>query len=199
MSRLDNLVEKYKLGEIEFDVVLEETKPLIAKLSRRIGIRDWELDDYFQEGAIILFNCIDKYEENHTTSFTSYFSNNIKWKLFRIHNTQTLIRVPAWIAEKSGYQRFNFISNIQSNGEKDFNIFDLHLSENSFEELSLANVGLSEIVNHLNGIDKELILLLSRGYTQSEIARSWNMRITTLNGRYKRIQNRLRKMFMEEI
>lgn len=200
MSRLDDLVEKYKLGEIEFDVVFKETKPLMAKLSRRMGIRDWEFEDYFQEGAIILFNCIRDYKEESNFSFLTYFSNNIKWKFFRIHNGNTLVKVPCWIHEKKGYERPKFVSNKQNNNnDKEYDLFDTYLVTDSFETPLLDVVSISEILDRLEGIDKKFISLLAKGYSQTEIANGLNIKKGALNERYKRIKARLRKMFMEEI
>lgn len=67
---LSKLVEKYKIGEVEFDDLLNQAKPIMVKFGRKLGISFNDIaEDYFQEGSIILLDCLEKYKENTKCTF----------------------------------------------------------------------------------------------------------------------------------
>ncbi|MDG4967410.1 hypothetical protein OGZ37_12665 [Lactococcus lactis] len=44
----------YYLEEEDFENLFSEMKPIVMKLMKQIRIRTWKIEDYLQEGMIIL-------------------------------------------------------------------------------------------------------------------------------------------------
>ena len=70
----------YYLEENEFEGLFSGMKPIIRKLMKQIRIKAWDIEDYYQEGMIILHHLL---EENHP-------STNIYTK-FKVKYHQPLI------------------------------------------------------------------------------------------------------------
>lgn len=70
----------YYLEENEFEGLFSGMKPIIRKLMKQIRIKAWDIEDYYQEGMIILYHLL---EENHP-------STNIYTK-FKVKYHQRLI------------------------------------------------------------------------------------------------------------
>ena len=198
MSRLDDLVEKYKLGEIEFDDLVNHAKPIMVKFGQKLGISFNEIvEDYFQEGSIILLDCLEKYKENTKCTFLTYFSNNIKWKFYRIHNANNLLKIPNLTNIKiEEYYKPKVIGSTYINSFGGIgDLFDEYLITDSFEDYLMVKLELEKIINTLEGSDRDLIELFLDGYTLTEASKVLNIKVSTLGMRYTKIKRKINEIF----
>lgn len=64
-------------NEEALELMFEKYKYLVAKKISSFNLTD-EFDDCFQEGMIVLYKSVRKFNDTHNKSFTRYFENNLE-------------------------------------------------------------------------------------------------------------------------
>lgn len=74
-------------------VLFKKYDILIKTMIKGIGICDDKKLDMFQEGRMVLYDCLRKYDSNHSVSFFSYFSISFKRKISKEISTDYYMKV----------------------------------------------------------------------------------------------------------
>lgn len=129
--------------------------------------------------------------------FLTYFSNNIKWKFYRIHNANNLLKIPNLTNIKvEEYDKPKVVGNTYTNAfGRIADLFDEYLITDSFEDYLMIKLELEKIMNTLEGIDRYLIELFLEGYTLTEASEVLNIKVATLGMRYTRIKRKINEIF----
>ena len=131
--------------EIALDIMFQKYAPLINSRIRAFNIKEWNKEDFFQEGLISLYKAIYTYREDKNLTFTKYFD------LILQRNFIQILR-----KEKNNFYNLDYIGS----------------GEFLFEEVSSYENNLNELLDGYNFSDFEEDVLekLKRGYKAREIA-----------------------------
>lgn len=152
-------------------VILSEALNKIRKDCIKASLsytQSWEdSEDYFQD---VVLKIIEKYKNEDFESISKLKS----FVLFSIKN--------------------NFINSYRKNKKiLEFKNDDFY-KEKICENLSLVKMELSDVLDNLFGIDKEIILKLGQGYKYEDIALMLNINIGTLKSKIFGLRKKLRTL-----
>lgn len=70
--------------EIALDIMFQKYIPLIKSRMRSFHIKEWNKEDFFQEGLISLYKAISTFREDKNKTFTKYFDLILQRKFIQI-------------------------------------------------------------------------------------------------------------------
>ena len=79
-----------------FERLFYDYRPVIYKVMGRYYLRDFDSDDWLQEGRISFFYSLCSYEEGRGVSFGTFFKNNFENKIKANCENKALIKEKVW-------------------------------------------------------------------------------------------------------
>ena len=76
------LIKRFKEGdEVAFEQLLQRYKPLISKIARKYYIRGYEIEDFYQIGAMAFYKAALTFEEKENATFYGYVLSCVRNKI----------------------------------------------------------------------------------------------------------------------
>lgn len=155
-------------GEI-VNMTFEEAYIKFKKL-RFSQARKWsglclEREDLMQEIDMAFFQSYEKYDEkfNSTTKFSTFVLYNIHSRMWHIHRDMNNLKRKTYWKTSSFNEGFNYYEESMEYGDT--------FGEASFEDGSNTMMDFNATMQTLTPKDRQVIALLIKGYSQSEVAK----------------------------
>lgn len=86
---LESLIDRAKNGcSDSFSHIFESYKPIVLKMQRQYFLINYDTDDWLQEGRIICYQSIRKYNPDKGATFGSFFRMNFRNHIFSLLRKQ---------------------------------------------------------------------------------------------------------------
>lgn len=170
-----------KIDGAAFEEMFSQYLPVVYNMQSRYSIRDFDFDDWLQEGRIALYDALQSYRKGRGTTFGLYykmiFENRIRSLLRRQQARKRLAQHQAISMEKVGVEAF----------DEHFQYHE-YVEENLFisEMLLAGEVALSSLEN------RSLYYYL-KGEELSMIAQLLNEPEKSIHNALNRAKNKLKK------
>ena len=129
--------------------IVDKCLPSIKRIAHKYITNQNEIEDFIQEGSIMILDCISRYNPNSHYSFNTYVTNSFIKKLVRI-----LKRKPTDDITYS-YQE---VCDEQENIEET-SLDEIDMENSSYEEITSCDQDTLEVANAISHIEHEKDLL----------------------------------------
>ena len=76
------LIKRVKAGdEVAFEHLFQRYEPLIAKIARKYHVRGYEIEDFYQIGALAFYKAVLSFEEKEDVTFYGYVLSCVRNKI----------------------------------------------------------------------------------------------------------------------
>lgn len=147
--------ENSKNFDDEFEAIFSKYLPVVYKMQSRYLIRDYDFDDWLQEGRIALYDALKSYQEGRGTTFGLYykmvFENRVRSLLRRQQAKKRLAQHQAVSIEKVGHDSFS--EQFQYHEQIEENMYICELLSN--DNLGLSTLETLSLHYYLQGREPE--------------------------------------------
>ncbi|MFC4772656.1 sigma-70 family RNA polymerase sigma factor [Enterococcus hermanniensis] len=169
--------ESSKKFDDEFEAMFSKYLPVVYKMQSRYLIRDYDFDDWLQEGRIALNDAMQSYQKGRGTTFGLYykmiFENRIRSLLRRQQAQKRLAQQHAVSIEKVGQDSFSEQFQYQEQIEENLYICEL-LSNDTLALSTLETLALHYYLRGEEPKDIALRLAESEKVVRNAINRTKN-------------------------
>lgn len=134
-----------------YDLIIEKYKVLIEVMSKRASINENKIDDFIQEGLLLLIDCIKRYNSSIGVSFYSYFLICLKRKLGLFLSSSYYVNNDKfdednYLCENNSYNDDSLLKCISYDIKKEFDDISILL----FNECLIGNQSLTDFAKDNN-------------------------------------------------
>jgi len=131
--------------EYALNILMTKYQPLIYKVIYLYGTKSQDIDDFFQEGRIILYKSLVTFDEKYNKTFTRYFELLLKRRIIHLKK-----QIPK-------YELKEDMSHYSSNKHEEINTNILNKFEKLvFEKYFVYNQNISFIAKETNKTSKQI-------------------------------------------
>ncbi|MGG5370566.1 sigma-70 family RNA polymerase sigma factor [Enterococcus sp. AZ196] len=148
-----------QFDSVAFEEMFSQYVPIVYSMQSRYHIRDFDLDDWLQEGRIALNDAMQSYRKGRGTTFGLYykmiFENRIRSLLRRQRAKKRFAQQQAVSIEKVGSEAFSEQFQYHEFVEEDLFISEMLLTG----EVVLSPLELRALNYYLKGVEPKMIAL----------------------------------------
>ncbi|PZL69883.1 RNA polymerase subunit sigma-30 [Enterococcus plantarum] len=185
-----NKYEDILKGEpLAFDRLYRKYHPVVYKLQKKYFLKDFDREDWLQEGRIIFHRSLEKYQDEHSVSIGTFFKSNFE------NHIRSLVRKQCALKRTIDAKSISLDQKIENQGEsffdyigtEDSNALDQMIIREKLEQLPLVLSPFERITfeEYMNG--KEL----------KEIANDTDSREITVRSAYDRAKKKLKAIIYD--
>lgn len=171
----------YEVNDDDFERVFNKYIPVIYNMQARYLIRDFDGDDWLQEGRIALNDALHSYSQGHGTTFGLYYKmileNRIRSLLRRQRAQKRRAQQHAVSIEKIGFE--SIVEHFQ------------------YHEFVEENMYISEVLLtgeiSLSSLEKHVLYYYLKGEEPEKIAKRLNETEKVVNNALNRTKNKIKK------
>lgn len=184
--KLNSTVLQAKKGDINaMRIIIEKFTPFIIKQCKNIFIKDYEIEDLIQIGAISLINAVKHFKVENKKDFTGYAICSIK------NNYKCEIRQKC---------KFNYEISLNSN-QNIYNMIEMFPSSEVIEDDYVRKMQIEQLYMYLKRLPRDDQELIEWIYLKQKSVKSFaqmkDLKYETCIRRKKSILRTLRNMFKE--
>jgi RNA polymerase sporulation-specific sigma factor len=142
-----------------FESLFVKYIPIVRKMWRDYTIRDFDWDDWVQEGRIVFFNSVINYDSDLDITLGAFFRTNFKNRIFSI------LRFEMAYKRRAGYT-----AQTLDDPAVDLESFDSQISKITPQNALMIKENYAEYETLLSKFEREVSILLFQGHTPHEIA-----------------------------
>lgn len=170
---MENVEYLEVIDSMVFEEMFQQYVPIIYKMESRYLIRDFEHDDWLQEGRIALNNALKSYREDRGTTFGLYYKmileNQIRSLLRRQQAKKRFAQQQAVSIEKVGSETFSEYFHYHQQLEESLSISELLLKG----EMTLSQLETSALYYYIRG-EEPFEIATRLGETEKAIRNALN-------------------------
>lgn len=162
-------VEKEFLAAINgdsaaFSAIFSRYQPIVLKLMKKYYLKDFEWQDWLQEGRIICYESLKVFDHNKGITFGSFFKLNLERRIF------SLLRKQEAVKRKIDRESYSLDEKIEQLGEK-WLVREEMMDARGFAGIFIRD-HLKKFHNELSSFEMETFLRHLKGQTSTEIAKA---------------------------
>lgn len=184
---MENVEYLETIDSMVFEEMFQQYVPIIYKMESRYLIRDFEHDDWLQEGRIALNSALKSYREDRGTTFGLYYKmileNRIRSLLRRQQAKKRLAQQQAVSIEKVGSETFSEY---------------FHYHQQLEESLSISELLLKGEIT-LSQLETYALYYYIRGEEPFEIAKRLGETEKAIRNALNRTKNKIKKELAAEL
>lgn len=172
-----------------FEHLVRRFKPLFKKYMNKAPWFDFELDDYYQEGQIIMYEAIQTYDQNKIKYFTPYY------KAMYSNHISNILRSGRALKRGGGIQELPLqYQSFQTEDEIDLlEVLSLNVQLTLFQVVELREVS-DRFVRMLSKLELEVIMSSLAGISPRDLAQQLNVKESQIQSAYERSRNKLKRL-----
>jgi len=158
----EELIRRAKSGDIEaFCELYYQYSPVVLAISNQYYIRDFDQEDWLQEGRIVFYRTLMDYEDNHGISLGVYYKINFTRYVYSLLRKET--------AKKRRIDRESLSLN-QLIEEQSSSYFKSYQSDIDSLDYVLINEALNKTADYYSPKEVRILLSYLHGYNFYEIS-----------------------------
>lgn len=174
---------------LAFDRLYRKYHPVVHKFQKKYYLKDFDREDWLQEGRIIFHRSLEKYEEAHNVSIGKFFKSNFE------NHIRSLIRKQCALKRTIDVQSISLDQKMENQGEsffdyiatEDANVLDQMIIREKLEQLPIV----------LSPFERITFEEYMRGKELEEIAKDTDSREITVRSAYDRAKKKLKAIIYD--
>lgn len=184
--KLEQAIEEVKAGHNQlFPFVFFKYRPIILKTAKRYFLYDFDLEDWLQEGRIICYQSIKKYDATKKVTFGAFFKGNFERHIFSLLRKQNAYK------RRLSYQAVSLEETVENLGDGIYSI-ELMQTYPPTQQLELRE-HLKEFFQQLSKFEQGVFKEYTSGTGVEWIAQKKNCSIKKVKNALDRIKRKLKE------
>lgn len=185
-----NKYEDILKGEAEkFDRLYQKYHPVVYRLQQKYYLKDFDREDWLQEGRIIFHRSLEKYEEAHDVSIGKFFKSNFE------NHIRSLVRKQCAIKRTIDTQSVSLDQKMEKQGESFFDY--IGVEETDILEQMIIREKLEQLPIMLSPFERTTFQEYMSGKELEEIAKDTDSREITVRSAYDRAKRKLKAIIYD--
>lgn len=181
MNKYKDILKGDALG---FDRLYRKYHPIVYKFQRKYYLKDFDREDWLQEGRIIFHRSLEKYEELHNVSIGQFFKLNFE------NHIRSLVRKQCAIKRTIDAQSISLDQKIENQGESFFDYIEIEDAD--VLEQMIIREKLEKLPTVLSPFERTTFEEYMNGKELEEIAKDTDCREITVRSAYDRVKKKLK-------
>lgn len=186
-------MEEYKAilagDSLAFDRLYRQYCPIVYKMRKKYYLRGFDLDDWIQEGRIIFYKSIERYDSQQNTSIGRFFKMNLE------NHIKSLVRKQCAIKRTIDATSVSLDQKIESQGESFFN--EMSLASDDVLDQMIIREKLEELPITLSQFEKTTFQEYMCGKNLAEIAEEKKVNECTIRSAYDRAKKKIKALIYD--
>ena len=172
----------------EFEAMFFKYRPIVEIMYKKYYLKDYDLDDWMQEGRIVFNKCLQAYDEKRGTTLGVLFKRSFENRVCSLLRLQQAQKRKAQLnssslEEKISHEGPNFLSDQNEQTEKAEKYLMLQETMNKYDS-PFSKLEQIVIMNYLKGLELE------------QIAEQTELPLQQIKSAYNRGKKKLRALLM---
>ncbi|ALS36490.1 RNA polymerase sporulation-specific sigma factor [Enterococcus rotai] len=172
-----------------FDRLYRKYHPVVYKFRKKYYLKDFDREDWLQEGRIIFYRSLEKYEEAHNVSIGKFFKSNFE------NHVRSLIRKQCALKRTIDTQSVSLDQKIEHQGESFFDYIETE--EPDVLEQMIIREKLEQLPTALSPFERITFEEYINGKELDEIAKDTDSREVTVRSAYDRAKKKLKAIIYD--
>lgn len=181
--------EILKGDTVAFDQLYRKYYPIVYKFQKKYYLRDFDRDDWLQEGRIIFHRSLEKYEEEHNVSIGQFFKSNFE------NHIRSLLRKQCAFKRTIDVQSISLDQKIENQGESFFDYIETE--ESDVLEQMIIREKLEQLPTVLSTFERLTFQEYMSGKELGQIAKDTDSREITVRSAYDRAKKKLKTIIYD--
>ncbi|MBM7689895.1 RNA polymerase subunit sigma-30 [Enterococcus ureilyticus] len=180
-----NKYEEILKGDtVSFDCLYRKYHPIVYKFQKKYYLRDFDREDWLQEGRIIFYRSLEKYDEVHNVSIGQFFKSNFE------NHIRSLVRRQCAVKRTIDVQSISLDQKIENQGESFFDYIETEDAD--VLEQMIIREKLEQLPTVLSSFERVTFQEYMNGKELKEIAKDTDSREITVRSAYDRAKKKLK-------
>ncbi|GGC95050.1 sigma-70 family RNA polymerase sigma factor [Enterococcus wangshanyuanii] len=172
-----------------FDRLYRKYHPLVYNFRKKYYLKDFDREDWLQEGRIIFYRSLEKYEETYSVSIGKFFKSNFE------NHIRSLVRKQCAVKRTVDVQSVSLDQKMESQGESFFDYVSAEASD-ALEQMIIREK-LEELPQVLSPFERTTFQEFMNGKEIGEIAKATASREVTVRSAYDRAKKKLKSIIYD--
>ncbi|MGM0218925.1 sigma-70 family RNA polymerase sigma factor [Enterococcus sp. AZ126] len=181
--------EILKGDPLAFDRMYRNYHPVVYKLQKKYYLKDFDREDWLQEGRIIFHRSLEKYEEGHSVSIGNFFKSNFE------NHIRSLLRKQCALKRMIDTQSISLDQKIENQGEAFFDY--IGIEDGDALEQMIIREKLERLPSVLSPFERTTFEEYMNGKELEEIAKDTDSREITVRSAYDRAKKKLKAIIYD--
>ncbi|WP_430602812.1 RNA polymerase sporulation-specific sigma factor [Enterococcus sp. DIV0724b] len=174
---------------LAFDRLYRKYHPVVYKFQKKYYLKDFDREDWLQEGRIIFHRSLEKYEEVHNVSIGKFFRSNFE------NHIRSLIRKQCALKRTIDTQSISLDQKIENQGEAFFDY--IGIEDGDALEQMIIREKLEQLPIVLSPFERTTFEEYMSGKELEEIAKATDSREVTVRSAYDRAKKKLKAIIYD--
>ncbi|EOL50703.1 sigma-70 family RNA polymerase sigma factor [Enterococcus caccae] len=174
---------------VAFDRLYRKYHPVVYKFWKKYYLKDFDREDWLQEGRIIFHRSLERYEEAHNVTLGKFFKSNFE------NHVRSLIRKQCALKRTIDTQSVSLDQKIEYQGESFFDYIETE--EADILEQMIIREKLEELPTILSPFERITFEGYINGKELKEIAKDIDSREVTVRSAYDRVKKKVRAIIYD--
>lgn len=172
-----------------FRKLYRQYHPLVYKLQKKYYLKDFDQEDWLQEGRIVFYRSLEKYEATHHVSIGQFFKKNLE------NHIKSLLRKQYAVKRTVDTQAVSLDQKIENQGESFFN----YLADEKADILDqmIIQEKLAQLSEVLSPFERTTFKEYINGKELDEIAKTTKNTERAVKSAYDRVKKKVRSIIYE--
>ncbi|OJG99535.1 sigma-70 family RNA polymerase sigma factor [Enterococcus termitis] len=172
-----------------FDRLYRNYHPIVYNFRKKYYLKDFDKEDWLQEGRIIFYRSLEKYEETYSVSIGKFFKSNFE------NHVRSLIRKQCAFKRTIDVQSVSLDQKMEIKGEAFFDY--IGIEEADVLEQMIIREKLEELPYVLSPFERTTFQEFMNGKELKEIAKATASREITVRSAYDRAKKKLKSIIYD--
>ncbi|ALS02297.1 RNA polymerase subunit sigma-30 [Enterococcus silesiacus] len=174
---------------VKFDRLYHKYHPVVYKFQKKYYLKDFDREDWLQEGRIIFHRSLEKYEEAHDVSIGKFFKSNFE------NHIRSLVRKQCALKRTIDTQSVSLDQKMEKQGESFFDY--IRVEETDVLEQMIIREKLEQLPVMLSPFERTTFQEYMNGKELEEIAKDTDSREITVRSAYDRAKRKLKAIIYD--
>ncbi|MBO0441242.1 sigma-70 family RNA polymerase sigma factor [Candidatus Enterococcus ikei] len=172
-----------------FDRFYRQYYPIVYKFQKKYYLKDFDQEDWLQEGRIIFHRSLEKYEEAHNVSIGKFFKSNFE------NHIRSLVRKQCAVKRTIDVQSISLDQKVEKQGESFFDY--IGMEESDVLEQMIIREKLEQLPIMLSPFERITFQEYMNGKELEQIAKDTANNEITVRSAYDRAKKKLKAIIYD--
>lgn len=175
--------------EHQFDTLYRQYYPVIYKMQKKYYLRDFDQEDWLQEGRIIFYRSLERFDATHNVSIGRFFKSNFE------NHIRSLLRKQCAMKRTIDTTAISLDQKVENIGESFFDFIDSE-NTNALDQL-IVQEKLLELSTLLSPLERATFGEYLEGNNLKTIAQQKKIKEPTVRSAYDRVKKKVKQLIYD--
>lgn len=186
MNRFEEIIK----GDSEaFDRLYRQYHPVVFKMQTKYYLKGFDREDWLQEGRIVFFRSLEKFQEGHKTTVGNFFKLNFE------NHIRSLVRKQCAFKRKGDMLAVSLDQKIDTQGETFFE--GMQIEEPQALDYLIIREKLEDVHSVLSSFERVTFEEYIDGKELTEIAERHDVQLVKVRSAYDRAKKKIKTLISD--